>query len=78
MSRPPSDNTGSQDALSKLIPEAMAIFARVIENMPQDERPDEASVEFGIALSNDVGAYLAKSKTENTLKITLFWTSEDN
>lgn len=75
-----STNTDFQDALSKLIPKAITIFTQVIENIPEEERPDEASVEFGVVLSNDIGigAFISQSTTENTLKITLVWTSENN
>lgn len=68
----------SLSAMSKLIPQAINIFTQVMESMPEKDRPDEASIEFGVVLSSDADAYLAKSTSENTLKITLFWTSEDN
>ena len=41
------------------------------------ERPDKVSVEFGLKLDAEAGAYIAKASTEAGFKVTLSWERED-
>lgn len=41
------------------------------------ERPTEVSVEFGLKLDAEAGAYIAKAGTEAGFKVTLTWERKD-
>src|SRR5437867_9727889 len=61
------------EALDVVQPVANTLIAR-LTNLAQ--RPDEVEVEFGIKLSTEVGAIIAKTEAEGTLKVTLTWKAD--
>jgi Trypsin-co-occurring domain 1 len=61
-----------EEALGKIQPAAVSIIARLRE-MP--EPPSEISVELGIGLSAEAGAFLASASTQANLKLTLTWSA---
>ena len=63
-----SDTLG--EALDRVMPAAQTLIAKI-----QDfaSRPDEIQVEFGVKLSGEVGAILAKTGAEANFSVTLVW-----
>src|SRR3954471_20404417 len=61
-----------EEALDKIQPAAVSIIHRLRE-MPQP--PSQVSVELGIGLSAEAGAFLASASTQANLKVTLTWSA---
>jgi len=59
-----------EEAVSKIQPAAVSIVTR-IRQMPLP--PNEISVELGISLSAEAGAFIASASTQAHLKLTLTW-----
>ncbi len=69
----------SEFALDRAMTTVRAIGKRVTDTVKQIEmtdRPDEVSVEFGLKLDAEAGAYLAKAGAEAGFKVTLTWKHE--
>lgn len=61
-----------EGAFSRIQPVAAAVVAKLREVA---DAPDEIEVEFGVQLSADVGAIVAKVSGEANFKVVLRWTS---
>jgi hypothetical protein len=48
-----------------------------VRDIKLSERPDEVSVEFGLKLDAEAGAYIAKASGEAGFKVMLTWEWED-
>ena len=73
VSRPGFVETAKQkfgQALDMVRPVADTLIAR-LRDLAQ--RPDEVQVEFGIKLSTEAGAIIAKTEAEGSFKVTLTW-----
>ncbi len=46
---------------------------KTIQDIPFSERPNTITVEFGLKLSADVGAVLAKAGVEAAINVTMTW-----
>ena len=65
-----------QDALERAMGTMKAMARRVADTVRELEgsvRPNEAEVEFGINLSAEAGALLAKASTEAQISVKLKW-----
>lgn len=51
-------------------------FISHIHQMERKSRPQEVSIEFGIALKADAGVVLVHTSTEGNFKVTLKWTEK--
>ncbi len=60
-----------EDALDKIKPAAQAVIDKLRE---LHDAPDEISVEFGIKLSAEAGAFIASAGVEANYEVTLTWT----
>lgn len=60
-------------ALDSVTPLAESILARL-----RQARPEEVTVEFGVTLTAEVGAVIAKTSGECHLKVTLHWKQDDD
>lgn len=70
----------SARALDSAMSTIQAMAHRVTETVhgiPVAERPNEVSVEFGLKLDAEAGAYIAKAGAEAGFKVTLTWERED-
>ena len=70
----------SEYALDCAMTTIRAMGKRVTEtvrNIKVSERPTEVSIEFGIKLDAEAGAYLAKAGGEAGFTVTLTWQRED-
>jgi hypothetical protein len=59
-----------EDALDKIKPAAQAIITKL---RGLHDEPDEVSVEFGIKLSAEAGAFIASAGVEANYKVSLKW-----
>jgi hypothetical protein len=50
--------------------------ARVVLDELREAGPDEIAVEFGVTLTSEAGAFIAKAGTECHLTVTLTWKGE--
>ena len=62
-----------EDAIDKIKPAAQAIIDKLRELR---DTPDEISVEFGIKLSAEAGAFIASAGVEANYKVSLKWTKK--
>ena len=62
-----------EDALDRVTPAFRALVDRL---RALAERPDEITVDFGLRLSSEVGAIIAKTGGEANFAISLKWTRE--
>ena len=53
--------------------ETVTLFGREVLKAIEKLSPDEASVEFGVALKGESSAIIAKTSAEGNLKISLTW-----
>jgi hypothetical protein len=70
----------SARALDSAMGTIQSMAHRVTETVREikvTERPDKVSVEFGLKLDAEAGAYIAKASTEAGFKVTLSWERED-
>jgi hypothetical protein len=85
VSRGPGEISGklaqkSARALDSAMGTIQGMAHRVTETVREikvAERPDKVSVEFGLKLDAEAGAYIAKASTEAGFKVTLTWERED-
>lgn len=63
-----------EKALNKIKPAAEHIIDTIRDMTPP---PDEASVEFGVNLNAEVGAFIASVGAEANFKVLLTWRQED-
>lgn len=61
-------------AASDAISGYCSVVRRTFEDMDESERPDKATVEFGIQLSAEGSAYVVKGSAQANLKVTAEWT----
>jgi len=59
-----------EHAISRIQPAARAIIEK-LRNLP--DAPDEVSVEFGLELSAEAGAFIASASTEANFRVSLTW-----
>ncbi len=50
-------------------------FMESLSKIESAIRPQEASIEFGVSLSSEIGTVIAKASAEGTFKVTLVWKS---
>lgn len=62
-----------EDALGSVTPVAQSILAKL-----QQAGPQEVTVEFGVTLTAEAGAVIAKTAGECHLKVTLHWKPGDD
>jgi hypothetical protein len=60
-------------ALDSVTPLAQSILAKL-----RQSRPEEVTVEFGVTLTAEAGAVIAKTAGECHLKVTLHWKRDDD
>jgi hypothetical protein len=66
----------SAEAIDKAMGTIRAMAAKVtttMQNIKVSERPNKVSVEFGIKMTADADALVAKVGTEAAIKVTLSW-----
>lgn len=59
-----------EQVVASIRPAANAILAQLRSLATQ---PDEIEVEFGLGISGEAGAFIAKASTEANIKVTLTW-----
>ena len=59
-----------EDAIDKILPAAHAVAAKL---RGLQDAPDEVSIEFGVKLSAEAGAFIASAGVEANYKVTLKW-----
>jgi hypothetical protein len=59
-----------EEALDKAMPAAQALIAKLRD---LGSRPDEIEVQFGLKLSGELGAVLAKTGVEGNFAVKLVW-----
>jgi hypothetical protein len=62
-----------EDALDKIKPAAQSVINKLRQ---LHDEPDEISVEFGIKLSAEAGAFIASAGIEANYKVGLKWTKK--
>jgi len=70
----------SAKALDSALGAIQTVAHRVTETVRDikiAERPNKVSVEFGLKLDAEAGAYIAKASTEAGFKVTLTWEHKD-
>jgi len=61
-----------EEALDRVMPAAQALIERL-----RKASPDEMELQFGLKLSGELGAVLAKASAEGNFSVTLKWTRSE-
>jgi NTP-dependent ternary system trypsin peptidase co-occuring protein len=65
--------TSFSQALARIQPAATELLASL---RTAADPPDDVEVEFGVQMSADLGAFIAKASAEANFKVTLHWSTQ--
>ncbi len=63
----------SIESLTSVIPQIIRVFEKQIKRISPQDRPTEASVEFGLLLTTEASIAVTRGNADSNLKVTLTW-----